>query len=123
LLLLSFLNRIKHATIVAGFMITAILYTWSVDYVFDNVLMPHQRSRINIVLGFDDDPRGQSYNINQSKIAIGSGGLTGKGFLQGTQTKFNFVPEQSTDFIFCTIGEEWGFAGSSLYLHFLLFCF
>ena len=121
LLLLSLLYRIKHAPIVAGFMITALLYTWSVDYVFDNVLMPHQRSRINIVLGFDDDPRGQSYNINQSKIAIGSGGLTGKGFLQGTQTKFNFVPEQSTDFIFCTIGEEWGFAGSSLLLALFVF--
>ncbi len=121
LLIISLLYRIRHAPIVAGFMIAALLYTWSVDYVFDNVLMPHQRSRINIVLGFDDDPRGQSYNINQSKIAIGSGGLTGKGFLQGTQTKFNFVPEQSTDFIFCTIGEEWGFVGSLLVLGLFVF--
>jgi rod shape determining protein RodA len=72
----------------------------------------HQRSRINQVLGIDSDPLGAGYNLNQSKIAIGSGGLTGKGFLQGTQTRFNFVPEQSTDFIFCTVGEEWGFLGS-----------
>ncbi len=124
LLLLALLYRRNNAAMLAGLLIAAILYTYSVDYVFDNVLMPHQKSRINIVLGFDDDPLGQSYNINQSKIAIGSGGLAGKGFLQGTQTKFNFVPEQSTDFIFCTIGEEWGFAGS-LMLHalfiFLLF--
>lgn len=110
--LLSLLQRKRYAPLLAGFLLSALIYTWSVDYVFENVLMPHQKSRINIVLGVDDDPLGQSYNINQSKIAIGSGGLTGRGFLQGTQTKFNFVPEQSTDFIFCTIGEEWGFAGS-----------
>ncbi len=120
-LIISYLSRIKHVPIVLGFLIAAIIYTYSVDFVFDNMLMPHQKSRINIVLGFDDDPMGQSYNINQSKIAIGSGGLTGKGFLQGTQTKFNFVPEQSTDFIFCTIGEEWGFAGSSLLLALFVF--
>ncbi len=124
LLIISLLGRVSNAPVVLGFLITAIIYTYSVDYVFDNVLMPHQRSRINIVLGFEDDPLGQSYNINQSKIAIGSGGLTGKGFLQGTQTKFNFVPEQSTDFIFCTIGEEWGFVGSvfllALFVIFLL---
>lgn len=116
LLFLSFMYRRNKAAMLLGFLITAIIYTYSVDYIFDNVLMPHQKSRINIVLGFDDDPMGQSYNINQSKIAIGSGGLTGKGFLQGTQTKFNFVPEQSTDFIFCTIGEEWGFAGTFILL-------
>ncbi len=124
LFVLSAMSRLRGVQLVLGILFTAILYTYSVDYVFDNVLMPHQRSRINIVLGFDDDPLGQSYNINQSKIAIGSGGLTGKGFLQGTQTKFNFVPEQSTDFIFCTIGEEWGFAGSlvllALFVLFLL---
>jgi rod shape determining protein RodA len=112
LFILSLAYRKRYAPLLLGLLIIAIGYTYSVDYVFDNVLMPHQKSRINIVLGVDDDPLGQSYNINQSKIAIGSGGLTGKGFLQGTQTKFNFVPEQSTDFIFCTIGEEWGFAGS-----------
>lgn len=87
-------------------------------------MRPHQRSRIDIVLGKMDDPRGEGYNLNQSKIAIGSGQLFGKGYLQGTQTKYNFVPEQSTDFIFCTIGEEWGFVGSvvliSIYLILLL---
>lgn len=88
------------------------LFVISVEYAFDNILEPHQRSRINVLLGLDDDLLGAGYNVHQSKIAIGSGGLFGKGFLNGTQTKFNFVPEQSTDFIFCTIGEEWGFVGS-----------
>lgn len=84
----------------------------SVDYVFDEVLQPHQTKRIDVLLGLQDDPKGAGYNVNQSMIAIGSGGALGKGYLQGTQTKFDFVPEQSTDFIFCTIGEEWGFIGS-----------
>ena len=84
----------------------------SVDYVFENVLQPHQTDRIDVLLGIKEDPKGVGYNVNQSMIAIGSGGGFGKGFLQGTQTKFDFVPEQSTDFIFCTIGEEWGFFGS-----------
>jgi|TARA_B110000483_G_C18204372_1_gene546886 rod shape determining protein RodA len=87
-------------------------YVLSVDYVFDNVMSPHQQDRINELLGITFDPSGAGYNVNQSKIAIGSGGFFGKGFLQGTQTKYNFVPEQSTDFIFCTVGEEWGFIGS-----------
>lgn len=86
----------------------------SVDYVFENVLQPHQTKRIDVLLGVESDPKGAGYNVNQSMIAIGSGGATGKGFLKGTQTKFDFVPEQSTDFIFCTIGEEWGFLGSSV---------
>ncbi len=90
----------------------AIAFTYSVDYLFDHFLQPHQQQRINILLGKESDPKGAEYNVNQSKIAIGSGGFWGKGFLQGTQTKFNFVPEQSTDFIFCTVGEEWGFVGS-----------
>lgn len=106
----------------------AILFAWifsaglifSVDYIFEKVLEPHQATRINVLLGIESDPKGAGYNVNQSLIAIGSGGFLGKGFLEGTQTKFNFVPEQSTDFIFCTIGEEWGFVGSiiliSLYL-------
>lgn len=84
----------------------------SVDYVFSNVLEPHQSKRINVMLGLESDPKGAGYNVNQSLIAIGSGGFAGKGYLQGTQTKYDFVPEQSTDFIFCTIGEEWGFIGS-----------
>lgn len=84
----------------------------SVDYVFNNILEPHQSKRINVMLGIESDPYGAGYNVNQSLIAIGSGGFTGKGYLKGTQTKYDFVPEQSTDFIFCTIGEEWGFIGS-----------
>lgn len=87
-------------------------YILSVDYTFENVLQAHQKKRISVLIGLESDPRGAGYNVNQSKIAIGSGGFTGKGFLKGTQTKYNFVPEQSTDFIFCTIGEEWGFLGS-----------
>ena len=98
----------------------ALILIFSVDLIFHNVLQPHHRDRIENLLGISQDLMGAGYNVNQSKIAIGSGGLTGKGFLEGTQTKFNFVPEQSTDFIFCTIGEEWGFLGSiavlSLYL-------
>lgn len=83
-----------------------------VDYAFDNILEDRHRNRINILLGKAHDPQGIGYNTEQSKIAIGSGGLEGKGFLKGTQTKYDFVPEQSTDFIFCTVGEEWGFIGS-----------
>lgn len=90
----------------------AMIFIFSVDFVFNDVLEAHQQSRINQILGLESDPLGTGYNLNQSKIAIGSGGFLGKGFLQGTQTRFNFVPEQSTDFIFCTIGEEWGFLGS-----------
>jgi len=92
---------------------SAIVLTLTADYFFEDVLSNYQRTRINVLLGLEKDPLGAGYNVNQSKIAIGSGGLTGKGYLQGTQTKFNFVPEQSTDFIYCTVGEEWGFVGSS----------
>lgn len=91
---------------------SAIILTFSADYFFSEVLSPYQLTRINVLFGIEEDPLGAGYNVNQSKIAIGSGGFSGKGFLQGTQTKFDFVPEQSTDFIFCTVGEEWGFAGS-----------
>ena len=87
---------------------------FSVDYVYRNVLQAHQRTRIDVLLGKQTDLKGAGYNVNQSKIAIGSGEFWGKGFLQGTQTKYDFVPEQSTDFIFCTVGEEWGFLGSSV---------
>ncbi|HOI32654.1 MAG: rod shape-determining protein RodA [Bacteroidales bacterium] len=88
-------------------------FVFSVDYAFEKILEPHQRTRINVLLGMEKDLMGAGYNVNQSKIAIGSGGFSGKGFLQGTQTKYNFVPEQSTDFIFCTVGEEWGFIGTT----------
>ena len=87
-------------------------YVYFVDYTMDNILEPHHKARIEVLIHDGMDLQGVGYNLHQSKIAIGSGGLTGKGFLQGTQTQFNFVPEQTTDFIFCTIGEEWGFAGS-----------
>jgi rod shape determining protein RodA len=91
-----------------------------VDYLFEHVLQDHQRQRINVLLGKEIDLKGAGYNVNQSKIAIGSGSFWGKGFLNGTQTKFNFVPEQSTDFIFCTIGEEWGFLGSFIIVSLLI---
>lgn len=87
-------------------------FVYSVDYAFENILETHQKKRIDVLLGKDLDLRGAGYNVHQSKIAIGSGGFTGKGFLKGTQTKYDFVPEQDTDFIFCTIGEEWGYLGS-----------
>jgi rod shape determining protein RodA len=87
-------------------------FVYSVDYLFHNVLEPHQQIRIDVLLGKANDPTGAGYNVNQSKIAIGSGGFSGKGFLKGTQTKYDFVPEQTTDFIFCTVGEEWGFLGA-----------
>jgi rod shape determining protein RodA len=90
------------------------LFVMSVEYAFDHVLESHQKDRIEVLLGKKEDKKGIGYNVNQSKIAIGSGGIIGKGYLKGTQTKYNFVPEQDTDFIFCTIGEEWGFVGSAL---------
>jgi rod shape determining protein RodA len=91
-------------------------FVLTVDFVISNVLAPHQQRRIKILVNPDSDPKGDGWNVIQSKIAIGSGGSIGKGYLQGTQTKFDFVPEQSTDFIFCTIGEEWGFLGSFVVL-------
>ncbi|MEA3463144.1 MAG: rod shape-determining protein RodA [Bacteroidota bacterium] len=102
----------------------SIVFIVSVDYAMNNILKPHQQHRIYVTLGIEDDPQGVGYNVNQSKIAIGSGGFSGKGYLNGTQTKLHFVPEQSTDFIFCTVGEEWGFLGTTfvilLYVGFLL---
>ena len=98
------------------FAILSIGFSYSVDYVFDEILERHQQIRIQVALGVLDDPSGAGYNVNQSKIAIGSGGISGKGFLNGTQTKLKYVPEQDTDFIFCTIGEEKGFFGASMVL-------
>jgi rod shape determining protein RodA len=108
-------SLIKRQTILRNAMLSMILgicLVFSVDFVFDKVLKDYQRGRIEVLLGMKEDPMGDGYNVHQSMIAIGSGGFFGKGFLRGTQTRFDFVPEQTTDFIFCTIGEEWGFAGS-----------
>ena len=106
----------QNILIVAGVALLFIGLVSSVDYVFDNVMQPHQQQRINVLLGKEVDLKGAGYNVQQSKIAIGSGSLLGKGFLEGTQNKFRFVPEQSTDFIFCTIGEEYGFVGSVVFI-------
>ena len=97
-----------------GILLLCVVFVFSVDIVFNNVLEPHQRERIDVLLGKSDDLQGSGYNVHQSKIAIGSGGIVGKGYLNGTLTKANFVPEQHTDFIFCTVGEEWGWLGSSV---------
>ena len=98
----------RNVGIFAGF----VVLVFAVNVAYTNVLQPHQRQRIDTIFGKSIDPKGADFNLNQSKIAIGSGGFSGKGYLNGTQTKLNFVPEQSTDFIFCGIGEEWGFIGS-----------
>ena len=110
--------------LVTAFSIVCIGYTQACDFVFTRVLQPHQRIRIEVLLGMKEDPAGAGYNVNQARIAIGSGRFFGKGYLKGTQTKLQFVPEQDTDFIFCTVGEEWGFVGSVavllVYLYFIL---
>lgn len=109
-------HKITKFLITIGFAIVSVMFLFSVNYVFGKVLEPHQQMRIKVALGIEDNIRGAGYNVNQSKIAIGSGGLAGKGFLNGTQTKLKYVPEQHTDFIFCTIGEEEGFLGTSAVL-------
>ena len=106
-------KRYVHIVLSVG---VSLVFLFSVNYAFNNVLQPHQQGRIRVALGIDEDLRGAGYNVNQSKIAIGSGGLIGKGFLNGTQTKLKYVPEQHTDFIYCTIGEEKGFMGASAVL-------
>jgi len=106
------LREYLRLKILAG-LIISVLFIVSVDFAMNNILKTHQQHRIYVTLGLEDDPQGVGYNVNQSKIAIGSGGFSGKGYLNGTQTKLHFVPEQSTDFIFCTVGEEWGFLGST----------
>lgn len=117
-------SRFVKVAAVAGL---AIAFTFSVNYIFTKVLKPHQRIRIDALLGNIDESnrkeaeKGILYNVNQSKIAIGSGGLLGKGWTKGTQTKYDFVPEQDTDFIFCTVGEEWGFIGSTTIIFLFMF--
>jgi rod shape determining protein RodA len=110
--LYAYVLRKRSLMIMIAIYFGSVLFAVSVDYVFHNIMEQHQRDRINELLGIQSDLHGAGYHVNQSKIAIGSGGFFGKGFLQGTQTKFDFVPEQSTDFIFCTVGEEWGFLGT-----------
>ena len=113
------MNTFSHLALIS--MIAGTLLVFSADFIFNNVLQDHQRKRIEVLLGMKEDPAGVGYNVNQSKIAIGSGGMFGKGYLNGTQTTFGFVPEQSTDFIFCTVGEEWGFFGCTVVI--LLYVF
>ena len=120
----GYARRLRGVQVMAALMVGAVLFCFAADYLFDSVLKPHQQVRIKVALNMEDDPSGAGYNVAQSKIAIGSGGLTGKGFLNGTQTKLKYVPEQDTDFIFCTVGEEFGFVGAAgllcLYTVFLL---
>ncbi|HLO58242.1 MAG TPA: rod shape-determining protein RodA [Bacteroidales bacterium] len=118
--IVCFARRIKNVIMIMILLYGFIGFTFTVDYVFHNILQPHQQTRVNILLGKETDVRNVGYNLNQSKIAIGSGGFLGKGYLKGTQTKLDFVPEQSTDFIFCTVGEEWGFIGTTIAI--LLYC-
>ena len=106
-------SRVHTYFYIAAFALGSVAFYYSADYMLNEVLEPHQRVRINVLLGLEEDPSGAGYNVHQSEIAIGSGGLEGKGFLNGTQTKLKFVPEQDTDFIFCTVGEEEGFVGSA----------
>jgi rod shape determining protein RodA len=121
LVILLFRKNKKLVFTVAAGLAICIAFVFSVKFIYNHLLQPHQKVRIDIVLGIKSDLRGQGYNVNQSKIAIGSGKLWGKGYLNGTQTKYSFVPAQSTDFIFCTVGEEWGFAGSVVVLGLYLF--
>jgi rod shape determining protein RodA len=116
LLYVSLRERLLNYLYIALFAIGSIGFFYSSNYVLNNVLEPHQQTRIRVLLGLEDDPRGAGYNVIQAKIAIGSGGLQGKGFLNGTQTKLKYVPEQDTDFIFCTVGEEEGFIGCTIVL-------
>ncbi len=116
LLYLALRERMISYLFLALFMFGSIGFSYSTNYVMDHVLEQHQQKRIRVLLGIENDPRGAGYNVAQAQIAIGSGGLKGKGFLNGTQTKLKYVPEQDTDFIFCTVGEEEGFVGCSVVL-------
>ena len=111
LMIVGYRSRHRFLSMSALGLIAGMALVFSTEFIFNNILQDHQRKRIEVLLGMKEDPAGVGYNVNQSMIAIGSGGLHGKGFLGGTQTTFGFVPEQSTDFIFCTVGEEWGFIG------------
>ncbi len=128
LLIFYFRSRIREIIFIGIIALSAITLIFAFDYIYSKALKPHQKERIEVYMsnlqGVDRDIKSVGYNFYQSKVAIGSGGIIGKGYLKGTQTKMNFIPEQDTDFIFCTVGEEWGFAGSlliiSLYLILLI---
>lgn len=116
----AYKSNLMNIFITIGLFLMTIIFLPTTDYIFNSILKPHQQNRILSYLGLMSDPRGVDYNVNQAKIAIGSGGLVGKGFLRGTQIKYGFVPEGHTDFIFCDLGEEWGFLGAAIVLG--LFC-
>ena len=124
MLFFAFRQRRRSSWWIVAFIVVETVLCQGFDAAFNKVLQPHQRTRIEVLLGIKDDPTGAGYNVNQSKIAIGSGQFLGKGWTKGTQTALKFVPEQDTDFIFCTVGEEWGFVGSAglllLYLALIL---
>jgi rod shape determining protein RodA len=117
----SFRERNNFMGLSCAAFVVGLALVFSTEFIFNDVLQDHQRKRIEVLLGMKEDPAGVGYNVNQSMIAIGSGGFAGKGYLQGTQTTYGFVPEQSTDFIFCTVGEEWGFIGCAVVI--LLYVF
>ncbi|HBH08731.1 MAG TPA: rod shape-determining protein RodA [Rikenellaceae bacterium] len=121
LIIIGYKSRRRFLSMSALGLVAGIALVLSTEFIFNNILQEHQRKRIEVLLGMKEDPTGVGYNVNQSMIAIGSGGWKGKGFLEGTQTTFGFVPEQSTDFIFCTVGEEWGFAGCLVVISLYIF--
>lgn len=124
LIVLAYFKWRRTYLFIGLFMLGCLGYCFSTEYIFNDVLQSHQQKRIHLLLGMADDPTGIGYNTAQARIAIGSGGFFGKGFLQGTQTKLKYVPEQDTDFIFCTVGEEWGFVGSAgMLIVYLLFLY
>ena len=112
----AYRTNLNNIFITVGLFLCTVVFLPTTNYIFNSILKPHQQDRILSFLGIISDPLGTDYNVNQSKIAIGSGGFLGKGFLQGTQIKYGFVPERHTDFIFCTVGEEWGFVGTMVVL-------
>ncbi len=112
----AFHKQLSNTLIMVGMFLLSMIFLPTTDYIFNSILQDHQQKRILTFLGLVDDPLGTGYNVNQSKIAIGSGGFMGKGFLKGTQIRYGFVPERHTDFIFCSLGEEWGFVGTSIVL-------
>lgn len=116
ILIYAFRKSLNNTFIIVGMFLLSTIFLPTTDYIFNSILQDHQQKRILTFLGLVDDPLGTGYNVNQSKIAIGSGGLFGKGFLHGTQIRYGFVPERHTDFIFCSLGEEWGFAGALVVL-------